>query len=230
MRFYLKREESSSLLVLFAGWGMDQHPFLSLLPPERDVLIVFDYRSWQSEEILAIMAEYSSLHLLAWSMGVWVAQRLLAAREDLLAKVDFSVAINGTLAPIDAVHGIDPQVFKGMVDDFSPQVLELFNKKMCRRELSRFMADAPRRDLAGLHEELAHFYQEVVALPEGDSLYQMALVSKADMVILARNQEMFWQQTPIVSVPGPHFPFYLWRDLGGCLDFCRRSANKKNTL
>ena len=160
MRFYLKREEPrSSLLVLFAGWGMDQHPFLSLLPPDRDVLIVFDYRSWQSEEVLAILAEYSSLHLLAWSMGVWVAQRLLSERKNLLTRVDLAVAINGTLAPIDAEHGIDPRIFKGMVDDFSPQVLELFNRKMCRRDLSRFMADAPRRDLAGLQQELAHFYQ-----------------------------------------------------------------------
>ena len=41
---FIVRNDSSRLLLIFAGWGMDWRPFASLSRPGYDILVIWDYR------------------------------------------------------------------------------------------------------------------------------------------------------------------------------------------
>ena len=64
-------QEPPRLLLFFAGWGMDETPFLQIRPTDTDWMVCYDYRSLEFDTDL--LQEYSEIRLIAWSMGIWVA-------------------------------------------------------------------------------------------------------------------------------------------------------------
>ena len=58
-------------LLFFAGWGMDETPFMHNLPPNTDLIICYDYRSNDFDSTL--LSTYEGIYVVAWSMGVWAA-------------------------------------------------------------------------------------------------------------------------------------------------------------
>ena len=71
------------LILFFNGWAMTPVTVEHLSIPEGyDVLIFWDYRDDEAVE-LDFMA-YEEVRVVAWSMGVWVADRYLQSRPDLL--------------------------------------------------------------------------------------------------------------------------------------------------
>ena len=98
---------------------------------------------------MAPFAGYEQLHLIGWSMGVWVAAHLLA---DQAAAFASATALGGTLTPVDKQRGIPPESYADMLDHFSQEVLDTFYRNMFDDEdqLARFLANRPQRDLPGL--------------------------------------------------------------------------------
>ncbi len=68
---FIIKNNQKHLLLFFAGWGMDETPFLQIRPTNKDWLICYDYRSLEFDAI--ILQEYSEITLIAWSMGVWAS-------------------------------------------------------------------------------------------------------------------------------------------------------------
>ena len=104
---WLNREGTQSCILFMAGWGMGPEPFKELVHGPVDVIMVYDYRNLDDFEISTLLPDTRRLHLLAWSMGVWAAGRLLA-------DIDFAsaTAIGGPCRPIDDKRGIPGQVFE----------------------------------------------------------------------------------------------------------------------
>ena len=92
-------------LLFFAGWGMDETPFMHNLPPNKDLIICYDYRSLDFDSTL--LSTYDGIYVVAWSMGVWAASQVLP---DSNLPLKQSIAINGTPFPIDDMRGIPLKV------------------------------------------------------------------------------------------------------------------------
>ena len=101
---WLQRANHPHCLLFFSGWGMDPEPFRFLHARSCDVFLVHDYRQLQPLD-LEPLAGYRHVHLVAWSMGVWVAAHLLGDRAGAFVS---RTALAGTLNPIDAGRGLPP--------------------------------------------------------------------------------------------------------------------------
>ena len=211
---WLHRQQGKECLLFFSGWGMDEHPFAGLDCDNLDVCLVHDYREIQPIA-LDCLNGYERVHLVAWSMGVWVAGRLLAAEPVNFAS---STALGGTLSPIDPERGIPPERYGNLADTFGSQTLDDFYQAMFDdpADYRRFLAHRPQRGLHALAEELHAFRRAFWEHGEGADIFSRKLITKRDRIYSARNQVRAWGKKQTSSTPWPHFPFYRlasWRAL-----------------
>lgn len=218
---WLKRDNSERLLIYFNGWGMDSAPFRRLEAEGLDVVCHYDYSSISPEELdyLPELAAYDEVYLAAWSYGVWVAGQLYQHFPKGKIK---SVAINGTLKPIDDSCGIYQDIFQATLAGLSGEeqtakaIRERFYYNMfgARNEYKRFLEEAPRREIGEQRDELEHLSKKIFASPEkSDISFDKVIISSRDKIIFTRNQLRFWQEegAQIVELDEAHFPFYRWQ-------------------
>lgn len=105
---FIIKNNSKRLLLFFAGWGMDETPFLQIRPTDTDWMVCYDYRSLEFDTDL--LQKYSEIRLIAWSMGVWVASQLMKQHPSL--PISHSIAINGTPYPYTKRKGLNPLYLK----------------------------------------------------------------------------------------------------------------------
>ena len=149
MRYALHLGASSErLLLFFAGWGMDDAPFVPMLGA-FDTAVVWDYTDITSP--LPFLKDYARIDLIAWSMGVWAATQVLAD-----TSLHSAVAVNGTPWPIDDTRGIPTAVFDATLVSFSEAGLTRFRRRMCggTAAMNAFMEHAPARSVEELRVEL----------------------------------------------------------------------------
>jgi biotin synthesis protein BioG len=132
-----------------------------------------------------------------------------------------TIAINGTLCPIDDTRGIPVQVFDATLADFGENTRLKFYKRMCRDKqiYSSFLAVQPRRSLEDQGAELAALKKMVDCRPAEESLYEEIIVADKDFIVPTANQFHYWQAKQVTPVSGFHFLFNLWsswEQLLGC--------------
>ena len=110
------------MTLFFAGWGMDECPFMDYCPENSDLLVCYDYRSLDFD--FTLLQGYQEIRLIAWSMGVWAASMVL---QDMDLPICESVALNGTVTPVDDLKGISQQVFEGTLEGLNEGTLESGN-------------------------------------------------------------------------------------------------------
>ncbi len=204
---WLNRENNPDCILFMAGWGMDPEPFQVLAAGPVDLVMVYDYRSLESFYLAGLLADLKqyNTHLLAWSMGVWVAGGLLA---------DFSfsstTAIGGTCTPIDDRSGIPCKLFEEMMTDLSPQVLTDFYTAMFDNpdQADRFLNHQPNRPLQELREELITLHSACQIRPKVPDIFDHHTVTSRDRIFPPRNQIRAWGRNNCESAALPHFPFY----------------------
>lgn len=211
---WLHHQQNKECLLFFSGWGMDPTPFTHLANDRLDVCFVHDYRQLAPFS-LDILSGYQQVHLVAWSMGVWVAGKFLNSDD---AKFATCTALGGTLNPIDTNRGIPPERYDNLITTFGQQTLEDFYQAMFDNpaDVARFLAHQPRQSLPSLAEELQAFRQAYFHLGEGTDLFSRRLVPKRDRIFSARNQIRAWGKEKAETLPWPHFPFFQlsgWRGL-----------------
>ena len=116
---WLKKEGKSECILFFTGWGMDPTPFIGVPAKGSDLCMVCDYRRLAPVD-LAILSGYERLHLIAWSMGVWVAAHLMVEKRQMFTSL---TAIGGTLKPIDPKEGIPRESYQAMLTDFGQETV-----------------------------------------------------------------------------------------------------------
>ncbi|MCI5145773.1 MAG: DUF452 family protein, partial [Candidatus Electrothrix sp. AR3] len=194
---WLNWQDNPDCILFMAGWGMGPEPFFELDFGLADVFMVYDYRQLDDFDFSALLPalETSRLHLLAWSLGIWVAARLF--QEDaFFPALHFSsaTAIGGTCQPIDNHHGIPGQRFEQMLADFSPAVVRAFYDSMfaSQEEAERFWACRPQRPLAEMREELLVLRAVCAEHPEMPDIYSRRIVTNRDRIFSLRNQVRAW--------------------------------------
>ena len=189
---FARRCGSSSLTILFAGWGMDSLLVEPLGSVSGDLMVCYDYTDLDFNPAAA--AEYDRLHVAGWSMGVWAASAVCGG-----LKPDSAVAVNGTPWPVDDMLGIPEAVFEATLRTLSPLSLQKFRRRMCgsQQALELFMSHEPARGFEDLRSELAAIARAVQCAKVDASLWTDAVVGAQDLIFPAANQLRAWQKAGV---------------------------------
>lgn len=200
--YFIKQTDQPVLDLIFAGWGMDYHPFANE-QTSNDLCICYDYTDLHLDTDL--FTSYQAIRLISWSMGVWAAAQTF--QHTSLPFTD-KIAINGTLEPIHNERGIPETIFEGTLNNLSESGMDKFNRRMCgsKERLIHFNAHAPQRDIHSLHSELASIYQQVRQAPLPVFQWTKIVVGKRDLIFPATNQIKAWSGNLIDEVDEAHFP------------------------
>jgi malonyl-ACP O-methyltransferase BioC len=209
----LIQHNSNRLILFFAGWGMDHSPFRHIQSASMDVMICYDYTdlSWDS----TLLHHYDEVHLVAWSMGVWVAEQLLHSYP-----LTTATAINGTPLPIDDQYGIPSTIFAGTLDQFSDKKRTRFNRRMCgsMAQHQLFEQTPVARSTESLAVELAAIEKMVSApsIPTPKPFWTKAMISEQDLIFPTANLKNYWltqRDTQVkLLTEASHYPFAQWND------------------
>lgn len=196
------------LYLILNGWSAAPELFEALpLPAEADVWVGYDYRSLTFPESLA---RFEELHLIAWSLGVWVATALWGSASPFTT----TTAINGTPFPIHAEWGIPPAIFEGTLAHLDADGFRRFDRRMCgdRVTLQHYQQLTPISE-ADKAEELQALYQTIGATAidplQAATFWQLAIISSADRIFPTANQQAYWTgKAEVLLIEGSHLPFY----------------------
>ena len=210
---YLIRNGNPELLLFFSGWGGEPNLFSDHAPGNADFLLCYDYRSLEfSPELLS---GYGKIKVAAWSLGVWVASRVL---QDL-SGVDYSekIAVNGTEMPVSDLYGIPEAVFKGTLERLDESGMAKFRRRMCgsREGLENFMSHHPGRQVDDLRDELSFLYDNILGSPAPDFAWDRAVIGSEDRIFPAANQMAAWAaaSVPATVYDEPHYSEMLFRNV-----------------
>ncbi|WP_421919346.1 DUF452 family protein [Marinifilum sp.] len=208
---WIHKNSKKECILFFNGWSFDDSPFSHLPSDEYDVMMCYDYRDiLLPKEIEQLFADYNSINLIAWSLGVYIANLLLKDLKGAFANI---IAINGTTYPIDNLKGIPPNVFQGTVLSLDEKNLEKFWMRMCggKSAYQHFKANLPKRDLSDQYAELVEL-QSIIQTHFVDwSIFCSALIGKQDLIFTLSNQKYAWNSNvECIERDYPHYCFDKW--------------------
>ncbi|MDE6336835.1 MAG: DUF452 family protein, partial [Muribaculaceae bacterium] len=120
---FLHKDNTGRLIIIFAGWSTAPDFYRHISLPGWDLLIVYDYSDLDFDK--SVMDGYHTVALFAWSLGVFVASKVVPADRIALA-----VAINGTESPVDDKFGIPVNIFNGTAQTLNTRNLAKFRRRM----------------------------------------------------------------------------------------------------
>lgn len=97
---WLSQKHEQDLVIFMLGWAATPNAVHHLPLPGFDVLAICNYKTLQPLHA-ADFASYRRIYLIAWSYGVWVAERCCQALPLYRA-----IALNGTPLPADDRYGM----------------------------------------------------------------------------------------------------------------------------
>lgn len=186
---------NSRLALIFAGWGMDTHPFAGIDRHGYDMAVAYDYGT--SATLPDWIDDYTEICLIAWSYGVCMAERFIEANPQL--PITLKVAVNGTSTPVDDLTGIPRPIYQGTLDGLSEHTLFKFYRRICKdgNRFKAFRNIMPQRDIASLRKELAIFGSLQQSKPAG---WDIIYISSNDAIIPPANQRRAWHSHSDVRI------------------------------
>lgn len=203
---FLHGSDSKRLILIFAGWAMDSRPFDNLTYPGYRLAVVWDY----TDELLETeeLNDFDEICVLAWSYGVFMAARFMASHPEL--PITASVAVNGTMHPVNKRYGIAPEIFDMTLKALSAQSVMKFYRRMCggSSAYARFGERMPQRDTDSLAAELKNISDTYRRDGAPEWSWDYAFISDNDLVILPESQVNAWTDagTAIRRLDGAHLP------------------------
>lgn len=202
---WLNKNASSRVIIFFNGWGMDAAA-IKHLGTKVNLLMVYDYRTTE-QVIFPDLAEFKEIVVVAWSMGVWAASRILSR---MSIQKSVNIALNGTECPVDDHYGIPLKIYHLTEQRMNERGREIFMQRMLgdASEVERFKQNRSVRPLEEVCEELSSIRKQCAG--ERISLkWNRIYVSTGDVIFPVENQLNWWKgRAPIYSLPGGHYPFY----------------------
>lgn len=207
---WIIREGRPRLLVVLLGWACDERALAGADFDGYDLLCVYDYRDMDTlpPALAGALASYGEAALVAWSFGVWAAERLegtLFAQGNLR----LTIAVNGTGRPVDDRFGIPVRAFAVTVRSIRTQGPAKFYERMYGGKPDE--TTLCRRPSDELAEELAllgdRFGKEG---PGGNFRWDRVLIGTEDRIFPPDAIRLYWEEKAIfapVTAPLPHFPF-----------------------
>lgn len=202
MEFHWLRRGQNDRLVLFVlGWAADYRVVEHIGLPGCDVLAVYDYGGGLDDGLAEKIAGYGDVRLLAWSFGVWVAERLLAGVE-----LTRAVALNGTPVPVDALYGIEPRRMAVTLRGLKAGGMEAFDRRAYGEHFDRLRPVLSPRPQERNIAELEYLVETSTAGHAASLRWDKAIVGSEDLIFPPENMVLYWGSRAEV-LPLPHYPF-----------------------
>lgn len=198
---WLNKKNSDELILFFNGWSLDENCIKHLDAGQYDVLMFYDYTILDIEEdILNEIKKYSQVNIISFSMGVWASAGVI----NKLGNIKETIAINGTLVPVDDNFGIPVKIFNLTLSNLSELTYPKFFKnmfadfKMAQHELHKM----PKRSIEDQREELLAIKDFSLKnnFTHKISRFDKIIISNNDKIIPAKNQINFWRQRTDLKV------------------------------
>ncbi|MDV6198858.1 DUF452 family protein [Campylobacter jejuni] len=191
--FLCKNPDSKKFIVAFGGFA--SHPsHFSHLKSDKNVILFYDYENF---DLNFNFKAFDELFLIAFSMGVCVANRLL---KELNFKQ--KIAINGTNLGIDKSKGIHPTIFKKTLQNFK---LEHF-KEALFKERKSLAKDFIFKDEKALKIELEKLFDFALTKQEENLLWDKVYSSKEDEIFPPNALKNSFKN--LIFLDEPHFAFF----------------------
>ncbi len=208
---FLIKKNHSRLLLVFAGWGMDATPFQPYQPADCDFLLCYDYRTLLFD--YSLLNGYKEIRLLAWSMGIWAASQVFREKD---IRIKQSIAINGTITPVDDRKGIPSAIYRKTLDNLSESSYRKFLLRMCggTEQWKAFMLHIPQRSLKEVREELCCIEEQTNQRPTSLFVWDKAIIGKSDLIFPPDNQLRAWKSNTATEIRDiPHYSDELFKEL-----------------
>ena len=221
-----KTPGTRTLTILFGGWGSGPELFAECCPKDSDLLLCYDYHDLDFDR--TVLKAYTSVKVVAWSMGVWAASRLFSRGTFEGLPVESATAFGGTVELADDRFGIPSAIFEATVSGMSPVALKKFRRRMCGAFLPYFEAHLPDRSFEDLDGEL----KAVAAALDAESkaaasaleidnerhfFWTQAYVGNGDLIFPPANQLRSWERlgVPFREIDSPHYRPEVFEKLTG---------------
>ncbi|HFF9226874.1 TPA: pimeloyl-ACP methyl esterase BioG family protein [Campylobacter jejuni] len=191
--FLCKNPDSKKLIVVFGGFASHSSHF-SHLKSDKNVILFYDYENF---DLNFDFKAFDELFLIAFSMGVCVANRLL---KELNFKQ--KIAINGTNLGIDKSKGIHPAIFRKTLQNFK---LENF-KEALFKERKNLTKDFIFKDEKALKIELEKLFDFALIKQEENLLWDKVYSSKEDEIFPPNALKNSFKN--LIFLDEPHFAFF----------------------
>lgn len=192
---WLQHLGADKLIIFFNGWGMDSSVVCEQDCEDYDVIVFYDYNDLNIEVDLS---GYKERHVIAWSMGVMIAD--IIGFDNLKS----AAAICGTPYMIDDDYGIAEKIYNLTVEGFDKNSLKKFMKRMFLT--SQNVEIISSRSFESQKNELIKLLDYK---PLGKIKYTRAIAADSDKIIPFKNQINYWK-TPEIIHSG-HYPFDLYK-------------------
>ena len=214
-----RRDTNTDLIILFGGWGTDQHAFLPLCTDDHDLILYYNY-SADEPLVLPEMKTYNRVILIGWSLGVWAAEYMSGSMN---LKPDLSIAINGTPIPADDHYGIPTGIIEGTLNNLSEAGMEKYNLRLFgdKKTLDMNRDKVSRRTTKSFEDELRWLYNRIMETPDKKYSWDIAVTCKADRIFPPGNVIKYWNsrnETRHIIMDLPHYPFYHWGTFRAMID------------
>jgi len=207
---WIKQNNHAKLILFFNGWGMDSATINHLKTGDYDIVEFNDYKDLEID--IDVYKCYSEIYVVAWSLGVLAASLALA---NTTLSVKKSIAINGTLNPVDAKEGIHPSIFKGTYEGWNEKNRKRFLIRIIgeKKLFEIYRSNFGTRLIDNQKEELAKLYDYSLQDIANKFHFDVALIGKEDAIFPCKNQLNYWYNKSITKIlDSPHYPFLLFTD------------------
>lgn len=211
-RLIFHNSSNRRLILLFSGWSTTPALYEGLYTEGWDIMLVYDYSTPDFDA--SVIDAYSTIYIIAWSLGVTAAEKAAKAGLDV-NRVSAAFAINGTVTPAHDKEGIPTTIYDGTILSLSKPNLQRFRRRMSRSyDPYAFPADTPFAiDEESEEEALIRLRKELQILRNGTNQsvmpWKRAYVSVNDLIFPHINQLTSWNNQPIppqtVKVDAGHY-------------------------
>ena len=200
---FLTHNTSGKLTLLFAGWGMSAVDFRFLQNHETDLCVCSDYRTFDFDT--EFLKSYTGIRLIGYSLGVWAAAYVFHEKEITFSE---TIAINGTMFPVDNERGIPTKTYEGTEQSLSDNSFRKFVLRMCgtKENFQEFMANTAQKNIAHLKEELRVIQKLSTQCDVSNFQWNKVIISTNDAIFPPDNLRNAWKNNGnITEVAAPHF-------------------------
>lgn len=203
MKYSIQDNNSEELIVFFNGWGMDPKSLQHLDAEGKDVLTFYNYSSEVSLPEISLK-EYKKVYLVAWSMGVFIANQLAS---QLKLKIEKSIALCGSPYPVHNEYGISVKIFDITCKGLRLAGTDKFFKQMFIG-LENPLFNKPERELMEQITELENLKKVSIDAEKEVFSWDVAVVGIKDRIFPAKNLLSYWEgKTKLIKDSIPHYPF-----------------------
>lgn len=196
---------SEAVTLWFLGWGFDdgaaQH-----METAGDTILLWDYTDLGHNLRLD---RWRRVEVVAWSMGVWAAERLIA--DGSIPHPTCATAICGTPMPCDAAMGIGGKAVEMTADNWGEANRAKFARKMAMsaEQAATIAPLLARRSAADQQAELRSIANAQRNPPPTHMTWDEAIVGLRDRIFPPAAQRLWWGAgaRSIREMDIPHWPF-----------------------